>query len=195
LRSEIAIIDPSEAPRSQRRSRASENRTRDIEAQGGHAQGGEQTYAAKQHHDVEGANIRLRLFGRGLQNRCDDRIHGCSPSFHSIHLTTDSFQRDFVPAMKRLLRNSDPAVLGQFDRGSPTTRRSLIASQMLPAVVAGKRRRQKPLYLLTNLKTDACLHMCRAIAGFERGEWERMLRVCLPAAAGRGPPQFPKTRK
>jgi hypothetical protein len=85
LRSEIGIIDPSEAPRlSERRSRASENSARDIEAQGGQAQGGEQADTAKQRYDVEGPNIRLRVFRRRFQNGCYDRIHGCSPNFHAI---------------------------------------------------------------------------------------------------------------
>jgi hypothetical protein len=91
---------------SRRPSRALENRTRDFHALGSQTKGREQAHTAKQRYQIERVNISLRLFGRGLQNRCDDRIHGCSPGFHAIDLTTDSFQRDFVPAMKRLLGNS-----------------------------------------------------------------------------------------
>jgi hypothetical protein len=82
------------------RSRASENRTRDIDAQGGHAQGGDQANTAKQCYDVKGPNLRSCLFRRAFQNGCYDRIHGCSPRFHAINLTADSFQRDVVQAMK-----------------------------------------------------------------------------------------------
>jgi hypothetical protein len=81
------------------RSRASENRTRDIDAQGGHAQGGEQAHTAKQRYDGEGADIGLRVFRGGFQNRCDDRIHSY-PHFHATDQTTDSFQRYFVPTVK-----------------------------------------------------------------------------------------------
>ena len=101
----------------------------------------------------------MRLFGRGLQNRCDDGIHGCSPRFHAIDLTTDSFQRDFVAAMNDFFGTRTRRYCVSLLVAAPRLGMLSSLPRCFLPLVAGKRRPHNPFYFLVILKAWVRLDM------------------------------------